>query len=149
MIVCAAAEESSISTSLSCRLAAPVVIVTVRVAAELLVTVLTMAVIGTVAALADAVIALFDTITEPEFTEVEKVCAPVNVFAASVRAIVADVEGKVRVVPSVPLRVRELLKNPNFPCADCALSLSQYQFPEVVGVATRAVYVASTPEACT
>ena len=36
------------------------------------------------------------------------VCTPVNVFAASVRAIVADVVGNVIVVPSVPASVSEL-----------------------------------------
>ena len=37
------------------------------------------------------------------------VCTPVNVFAASVRAMVALVLGNVIVVPSVPARVKELL----------------------------------------
>lgn len=45
----------------------------------------------------------------PAAMGVEKVCTPVNVCAESVRAIVALVDGKVRVTPSVPARVSELL----------------------------------------
>lgn len=42
----------------------------------------------------------------PESTNVGIVCVPTNVFAASVRATVADVDGNVIVVPSVPASVR-------------------------------------------
>ncbi len=60
VIVCAAAEESSILTMVICPSTAEVVVmVIVRVAAELFVTVLSLAVTGTVAALPEAVIALF------------------------------------------------------------------------------------------
>ena len=44
-----------------------------------------------------------------------KVWMPVNVFAASVRAIVAEVEGNVIVVVSVPANVSELLNVNVFP----------------------------------
>ena len=54
-------------------------------------------------------------ITGVDITGAVIVCTPVNVFAASVRAIVADVEGKVIVVPSVPARVRVLENVPTFP----------------------------------
>lgn len=50
-----------------------------------------------------------------------KVCVPVKVWAASVRAIVADVEGNVMVVVSVPANVRLLLKRPFFPLIAVAL----------------------------
>lgn len=43
------------------------------------------------------------------------VCTHVNVLAASVLAIVAEVDGKVIVVPSVPARVRVLENVPTFP----------------------------------
>ena len=57
--VCAAAEKSKILTNVNCpSVADVVVIVIVRVAAELFVTVFTLEVIGTVAAFAVAVIAL-------------------------------------------------------------------------------------------
>lgn len=46
--------------------------------------------------------------TLPVAIGVENVCTPVKVFAASVLAIVAEVEGNVMVVASVPARVREL-----------------------------------------
>jgi hypothetical protein len=66
-----------------------VVMVMVRVAAELLVTFVTRDVIGTVAALAVAVTALGVA------TIWLKVWVPVKVWAASVRAMVALVVGKV------------------------------------------------------
>lgn len=74
-----------------------------RVAAELLVTILCLEVTGTVAALPEAVIAFAVVMTW------ENVCVPVNVCAASVRAMVAEVEGNVIVVESVPSRVIDLL----------------------------------------
>ena len=57
----------------------------------------------------DAVIALFVVMT------CEKVCVPVKVWAASVRAMVADVPGNVIVVESVPAKVIELLRVSVFP----------------------------------
>lgn len=97
VIVWVAALKSKILTVNSCpSTALAVVIVIVKVAAELFVTVLSEDVTGTVAALPEAVIALFVVITA------ENVCEPVNVCAASVLAIVALVVGKVIVVPSVP-----------------------------------------------
>lgn len=50
-------------------------------------------------------------------TKAPTVCVPVNVFAASVLAIVAEVVGKVRVVPSVPAKVRLLLMTAALPFA--------------------------------
>ena len=55
------------------------------------------------------------------------VCTPVNVFAASVLAIVAEVEGKVIVVPSVPAKVSELEKLPFLPVAAETFDKSQFQ----------------------
>lgn len=46
-----------------------------------------------------------------------KVCVPVNVWAASVRAMVASVDGKVIVFPSVPARVKLLFAVRVFPSA--------------------------------
>lgn len=61
VIVCATADASRIHTTETCLFTADVVvIVMVRVAAELLVTVFTLEVTGTVAAFPDAVMALFD-----------------------------------------------------------------------------------------
>jgi hypothetical protein len=50
-------------------------------------------------------------------TQEVAVDAPVNVFAASVRAIVADVVGNVIIVESVPENVSELLAVIDFPAA--------------------------------
>lgn len=90
--------KSKIRTIEVCPSTAPVVvIVIVRVAAELFVTVFTFEVTGTVAALLVAVMALL----------VEIICVvvwtPVNVLAASVLANVAEVDGKVYVCPAVPV----------------------------------------------
>jgi hypothetical protein len=92
VIVCATALKSRIRTiTIIPSTALVVVIVIVRVAAELFVTVLIREVIGTVAAFPDAVIALLVV------TICENVCIPVNVCAASVLAIVAVVVGNVYV----------------------------------------------------
>jgi len=112
VMVCATAEKSNICTTRVCMFTALAVVrVIVRVAAELLVTRLCLDVTGTVAALPEAVIALAVVIT------CENVWVPVKVCAASVRAIVAVVEGKVIVVLSVPASVRELLTVRVFPLA--------------------------------
>ena len=104
VMVCATAEASRILTIINWpSTALVVVIVIVRVAALLLVTVLRREVIGTVAALLEAAMALLVV------TICEKVCVPVKVWAASVRAIVADVLGNVIVVESVPASVMLLL----------------------------------------
>lgn len=63
------------------------------------------------------------------------VCTPVNVLAASVRAIVALVDGNVMVVASVPAKVRSLLKIGALPAATTV----PVQPAAVVGVATCAV----------
>jgi len=116
VIVCATAEKSRTRTCTSCpSTALVVVIVIVRVAAELLVTVLIREVIGTVAAFPEAVMALFVV------TICENVCVPVNVCTASVRAIVADVEGNVIVVLSVPARVSVLEAVNVFPSATASV----------------------------
>lgn len=98
--VCATAEESRICTTHVCMFTAPeVASVMVSVAAELLVTMLWREVTGTVAAFPEAVIAFAVVITWAN------VCVPVKVCAASVRATLALVPGKVIVVESVPARV--------------------------------------------
>jgi hypothetical protein len=100
VIVCATPVASKIRTMTSCPSVALVVVnVMVRVAAELFVTVFIFEVIGTVAAFPEAVIALLVVST------CVNVCVPVNVWAASVRATEALVEGNVIVVESVPARV--------------------------------------------
>ena len=100
VIVWATAVASRICMITGCIFTAEVVVkVIVSVAAELLVTMLFFEVTGIVAALAVAVIALAVVMT------CENVCVPVNVWAASVRASVADVVGKVIVVESVPDKV--------------------------------------------
>ena len=88
-----------------------VVIVIVRVAAELLVTVFTFEVMGTVAAFPEAVIALLVVKT------CENVCVPVKVCAASILATVAVVEGNVIVVLSVPAKVMPLFTTTVLPLA--------------------------------
>ena len=61
---------------------------------------------------------LFTVIVEPLKVGAElNVCTPVNVCPASVRAMVALLPGKVIVVPSVPLKVMELLNVKVFPAA--------------------------------
>ena len=55
-------------------------------------------------------------VIDPEIVEL-KVCVPVNVCAASVRAIVASVDGNVIVLPSVPARVKLLFDVSVFPSA--------------------------------
>ena len=59
---------------------------------------------------------------EPTIVELN-VCAPVNVCAASVLAIVASVVGKVIVLPSVPAKIRELLAVSVLPSAIVKVAL--------------------------
>lgn len=61
-----------------------------------------------------------------------------KVFAASVRAIVADVVGNVMVVASVPAKVSVLLTLRDFPEAITSPRYCEVQFAAVVGVATTA-----------
>lgn len=67
------------------------------------------------------------------------VWTPVNVFAASVRARVADVVGNVIVVASVPARVSVLFMVATLPEATVVPSYIKSQLAAVVGVATNAV----------
>lgn len=110
VIVWATPEKSNITTiTISPSVALVVDIVIVIVAAELFV----------------KLFILFDLVTVPAFEDTEivagvvsicaKVCSPVNVWAASVRAIVAEVDGNVIVVESVPDRVRVFVKFNVFP----------------------------------
>ena len=69
------------------------------------------------------------------------VCTPVKVLAASVRAIVAVVVGKVIVVASVPANVIVLLAVSTFPEAVFAPEYEKLQFAAVVGVAIKAVSI--------
>ena len=71
--------------------------------------------------------------TLPVAMGVLNVCTPVNVFAASVLAIVAEVEGNVIVVESVPARVKVLLDVRVFPSAIVSVA-------EVAGAVTATLF---------
>jgi hypothetical protein len=73
------------------------------------------------------------------------VCTPVNVFAASVLAIVADVEGNVIVVQSVPARVREFDTDSFFHIETIVHSYCLAQLLLVVQVVSLQYTIANVP----